>query len=62
MRQWGEFQIVRNQGQSAAGKYLVWENFRGRDARIAVLASLPPRRQVRPSPEICSTQIPGNHP
>jgi len=23
MRQWGEFQIVRNGGQSAAGKYLV---------------------------------------
>lgn len=23
MRQWGEFQIVRNGGKSAAGKYLV---------------------------------------
>lgn len=42
MQQWGEFQIVRNEGQSAAGKYLVLGKLEGRvaiDRRFGLITS-----------------------
>ena len=42
MRQWGEFQMVRQQGQSAAGKYLVIGTLAGKgyeDRRFGLITS-----------------------
>ncbi|MDA7868366.1 ribonuclease P protein component [bacterium] len=42
MRQWGEFQVVRTKGQSAAGKYLVLgmlENGSAPDRRFGLITS-----------------------
>ena len=42
MRQWGEFQIVRNGGKSAAGKYLVLGKLEGEialDRRFGLITS-----------------------
>jgi ribonuclease P protein component len=42
MRQWGEFQIVREKGQSAAGKYLVLGKLEGQpssDRRFGLITS-----------------------
>ena len=42
MRQWGEFQVVRIQGQSAAGKYLVLGKLVGQgspDRRFGLITS-----------------------